>query len=52
MCRALLYLGQPVLLDTPLFRPDSALMRQSIMPRMLHTLNDDRLRKLRVGERP
>ena len=25
MCRALLYLGQPVLLDNLLFRPDSAL---------------------------
>lgn len=39
MCRALLYLGQPVLLDTLLFQPDSALIRQSTMPRMLHMLN-------------
>jgi len=39
MCRALLYLGQPVLLDTLLFQPDSALIRQSYMPKMLHMLN-------------
>ena len=39
MCRALLYLGQPVLLDNLLFRPDSALVRQSMMPRMLQMLN-------------
>ena len=39
MCRALLYLGQPVLLDNLLFRPDSALVRQSTMPRMLNMLN-------------
>ena len=39
MCRALLYLGQPVLLDNLLFRPDSALVRQSMMPRMLNMLN-------------
>jgi predicted glutamine amidotransferase len=39
MCRALLYLGQPVLLDTLLFQPDSALIRQSTTPRMLHLLN-------------
>jgi glutamine amidotransferase len=39
MCRALLYLGQPVLLDNLLFQPDSALVRQSTMPRMLHMLN-------------
>ena len=36
MCRALLYLGQPVLLDNLLYQPDSALIRQSTMPRMLH----------------
>jgi glutamine amidotransferase len=35
MCRALAYLGQPVLLDHLLFQPDSALVRQSTMPRML-----------------
>lgn len=39
MCRALLYLGEPVLLDKLLFRPDSALVRQSYMPKMLHLLN-------------
>lgn len=39
MCRALLYLGQPVLLDHLLFQPDSALVRQSFMPKMLHMLN-------------
>jgi glutamine amidotransferase len=39
MCRALLYLGEPVLLDTLLFQPDSALVRQSYMPKMLNLLN-------------
>src|SRR5262245_24975223 len=39
MCRALLYLGRPVLLDNLLFQPDSALIRQSYMPKMLHMLN-------------
>ena len=39
MCRALLYLGQPVLLDHLLYQPDSALVRQSYMPKMLHLLN-------------
>ena len=39
MCRALLYLGQPVLLDHLLYQPDSALIRQSYMPKMLHMLN-------------
>lgn len=39
MCRALLYLGEPVLLDDLLFQPDSALIRQSYMPKMLHMLN-------------
>ena len=39
MCRALLYLGKPVLLDNLLFQPDSALIRQSYMPKMLHMLN-------------
>jgi glutamine amidotransferase len=39
MCRALLYLGEPVLLDNLLFQPDSALVRQSYMPKMLHMLN-------------
>jgi glutamine amidotransferase len=35
----LLYLGQPVLLDNLLYQPDSALIRQSYMPKMLHMLN-------------
>ena len=39
MCRALAYLGQPVLLDNLLFQPDSALVKQSFMPKMLHMLN-------------
>ncbi len=39
MCRALLYLGSPVPLDTLLHRPDSALVRQSYMPKMLHMMN-------------
>jgi predicted glutamine amidotransferase len=39
MCRALLYLGEPVVLDNLLFQPDSALVRQSYMPKMLHLLN-------------
>jgi glutamine amidotransferase len=39
MCRALLYLGRPVLLDNLLYQPDSALIRQSYMPKMLHMLN-------------
>src|SRR5438046_10395780 len=39
MCRALLYLGEPVLLDNLLFQPDSALVRQAYMPKMLNLLN-------------
>ncbi|OGA65100.1 MAG: hypothetical protein A3G81_18420 [Betaproteobacteria bacterium RIFCSPLOWO2_12_FULL_65_14] len=39
MCRALLYLGEPVLLDDLLFQPDSALVKQSYMPKMLHLMN-------------
>jgi predicted glutamine amidotransferase len=39
MCRALLYLGEPVLLDNLLFQPDSALVRQTYMPKMLDMLN-------------
>src|ERR1700752_974710 len=39
MCRALLYLGESVLLDNLLFQPDSALVRQSFMPKMLNLLN-------------
>lgn len=39
MCRALLYLGEPVVLDDLLYQPDSALVRQATMPKMLHMLN-------------
>ncbi len=39
MCRALLYLGEPVLLDDLLYKPDSSLVKQSYMPRMLRMLN-------------
>ena len=39
MCRALLYLGTPVLLDSFLFQPDSSLVKQSYLPKMLHLLN-------------
>jgi predicted glutamine amidotransferase len=39
MCRALAYLGQPVLLDNLLFQPDSSLVKQSYMPQMLNLLN-------------
>jgi glutamine amidotransferase len=39
MCRALLYLGQPILLDHLLYQPDSSLVKQSYMPRMLRMLN-------------
>jgi len=39
MCRALAYLGQPVLLDNLLYQPDSALVKQSFMPKMLGLLN-------------
>lgn len=39
MCRALAYLGQPVLLDNLLYQPDSALVKQTFMPKMLHMLN-------------
>src|SRR5688572_18205174 len=39
MCRALLYLGESVVLDNLLFQPDSALVRQSYMPKMLNLLN-------------
>ena len=39
MCRALVYLGQPVLIDDLLYQPDSSLVKQSFSPRMLHMLN-------------
>lgn len=39
MCRAMMYLGEPVLVDDLLFKPDSSLVNQAYMPRMLHMLN-------------
>lgn len=39
MCRALAYLGQPVLVDNLLFQPDSSLVKQTYMPQMLNLLN-------------
>jgi len=39
MCRALLYLGRPVILDDLLFKSDSSLVKQSYMPRKLRMLN-------------
>lgn len=39
MCRALAYLGEPVLLDNLLFQPESSLIKQAYMPRMLRMLN-------------
>jgi len=39
MCRALLYLGQPILLDNLLFEPESALVNQAHAPKMQNSLN-------------
>ncbi|MBM4258765.1 MAG: class II glutamine amidotransferase [Deltaproteobacteria bacterium] len=39
MCRALAYLGQPVLLDHLLYGPDNSLVKQTYMPKMLRMLN-------------
>ena len=39
MCRGLIYLGQPLLIENLLFRPDSALVNQAYTPKMLHMLN-------------
>src|SRR5271170_5930801 len=39
MCRARIYLGRPILLDDLLFRPDSSLINQAYMPKMLHMMN-------------
>lgn len=39
MCRALLYIGKPLLLDNLLYEPDSSLVKQSFSPQMLHMLN-------------
>jgi predicted glutamine amidotransferase len=34
-----MYLGRPVLVDDLLFQPESSLVKQAFMPRMLHMLN-------------
>lgn len=39
MCRALLYLGNPLLLESLLYKPAGALITQSYRPRMLGMLN-------------
>lgn len=39
MCRVLAYLGQPVVLEDLLYRPDSSLVTQAYSPRMLQMLN-------------
>lgn len=39
MCRALAYLGSPVLLDDLLFKSDSSLMKQTYAPQMYKALN-------------
>lgn len=39
MCRALVYLGKPTLIDNFLYQPDSSLVRQSYDPQQLHMLN-------------
>lgn len=39
MCRVLAYLGEPVLLDDLLYKPDSSLVRQSYDPKMMFVLN-------------
>jgi glutamine amidotransferase len=39
MCRALVYLGKPTLVDNFLYQPDSSLVRQSYDPQQLHMLN-------------
>jgi glutamine amidotransferase len=39
MCRALAYLGSPVLLNDLLFESDSSLMKQTYAPQMLKALN-------------
>lgn len=39
MCRALLYIGRPLLLERLLYGPDNALAQQTYMPQMLDMLN-------------
>jgi glutamine amidotransferase len=39
MCRVLSYLGEPVLLDDLLYKPDNSLVRQSYEPKMMSMLN-------------
>lgn len=39
MCRALIYLGQPIPLTNLLYRPDNSLVNQALLPGKLHLLN-------------
>lgn len=39
MCRVLAYLGEPVLVDDLLYKPDNSLVKQAYDPKMLHMLN-------------
>lgn len=39
MCRVLTYLGEPVLLDDLLYKPDSSLVTQATHPQMLQMMN-------------
>jgi glutamine amidotransferase len=39
MCRVLAYIGQPVLLDDLLYKPDNSLVRQCYDPKMMAMLN-------------
>lgn len=39
MCRALAYLGPPLVVDELLYKPDSSLVRQSYEPQLLEMLN-------------
>ena len=39
MCRALIYLGQPIPLTNLLYRPDNSLVNQSLLPNKLDLLN-------------
>ncbi len=40
MCRALLYLGQPLLVDHLLFSPDNSLVKQSYNPKLMSTIQN------------
>ena len=39
MCRALIYLGRPIPLENLLFKPESSLVNQALLPRKLNLLN-------------